>query len=290
MFSAYATLVLITTHYVCNYQDAKSPIDRGVIRSVTPKRWCNPATQSPRKWNEAVESAVLMFSDLQVLTGVAVLVCGLSQLRCGISTYHWQVMVNLAWFSSLTHLATLTSLRSHFRKRPTMAIWRVLLMGITLGLLLAALVPTGWLSDGLVTPIPAMCLFSRSSWLNACEIGLESTTESELGFIECGSNFNSAEIGLPMALVTSYITRAVRVFRSMSEFAQAWLRTMPGNLMKRCFTFVSERAEEAPSPSLKKFWNLIKAVTVLLYVLFKTGFEIIDSMLWEVCYFSVGLH
>jgi hypothetical protein len=86
---------------------------------------------------------VLNMSDLQIVTGLAILVSGFTQLPCGISVYHWQVLVYLAWFSNLTHLSCLTFLRKYLHEHPGQRRWRLAAMGILVILLIIALIPTG---------------------------------------------------------------------------------------------------------------------------------------------------
>jgi len=62
-----------------------------------------------------------MFSDPQLVTGIGILVSGYTQITCSLSTYYWQVIVYLAWFSSLTYLTTLTALRAFFCKQLMLA-------------------------------------------------------------------------------------------------------------------------------------------------------------------------
>lgn len=82
-------------------------------------------------------------SDIQIITGISIIVSGAAQLKCGISTYQWQVLVYLAWFSSLTHLSCLTLLRNYLHQRPAERIWRLICMFVLLVLLSLALLPTG---------------------------------------------------------------------------------------------------------------------------------------------------
>jgi hypothetical protein len=82
-------------------------------------------------------------SDLQILTGTSILISGYVQLRCGIQAFHWQVIVLLAWFSSITHLSCLTFLRNHLYNRPAERVWRLVAMGLMMVMLLVAIVPTG---------------------------------------------------------------------------------------------------------------------------------------------------
>ncbi|KAK9847314.1 hypothetical protein MYU51_019581 [Penicillium brevicompactum] len=68
---------------------------------------------------------ILSMSDVQIITGISIIVSGAAQLKCGISTHQWQVLVYLAWFSSLTHLSCLTLLRNCLHQRPAERIWRL---------------------------------------------------------------------------------------------------------------------------------------------------------------------
>ena len=272
MLSAYVTLILVITHYLFNYQDTQNLIDRALIRFLTPKAWKSPQGRPSKKWTQALESAVLMYSDTQVLTGIAILLCAYSQLNRGISVYHWQVTVQLAWFSSMTHLTTLTSLRAYFRERPMMAFWRVLFMGVTLLLLAIALGPTGYISisnsfeddvtmDTKVTP--AICLY---------------LDRHLFGY------FYTAPIALSLIiLLTSYVTRVVKLFTPLSDHAHKCLRIAPGNFVKDCFNRTEIGRAESSGVVEKIAWISFQSFLMLSYVLFKAIYEIGESMLWEVC-------
>jgi hypothetical protein len=85
---------------------------------------------------------MLIMSDFQLVAGLAILTSGFSQLRCGISAYHWQHVVRLAWFSSVTHLCCLTFLREQFYQRKVVVWWRVSGMVILILMLIIAMIPT----------------------------------------------------------------------------------------------------------------------------------------------------
>src|ERR1700753_3176257 len=97
-------------------------------------------------------------SDIQILTGLSILISGYLQLPRGLSCYHWQVIVYLAWFSSLTHLSCLTFLRSHLYNRPRQRAKRLGAMIIILIMIMLALIPTGsygWEHSGNWDPAPS---------------------------------------------------------------------------------------------------------------------------------------
>lgn len=85
---------------------------------------------------------ILMFADIQIFTSIAILVSGYTALQCRLSEYHWQIIVHLAWFASVTHLAALTFLRHYLINHPTEKTWRVVAMLIVLILLIVAMIPT----------------------------------------------------------------------------------------------------------------------------------------------------
>lgn len=82
-------------------------------------------------------------SDLQVVTGLAILISGFVQLRSGLSTYYWIILVHLAWFSCITHLSCLTLLRNHLYNNGMERGWRLVAMAALAILELIGLGPTG---------------------------------------------------------------------------------------------------------------------------------------------------
>lgn len=78
-------------------------------------------------------------SDTQLVTGFSILISGFVQLRQGLQSYHWLAIVDLAWFSSITHLACLTFLRSHLRNHSLERTLRVMAMASLAIMLIVAL-------------------------------------------------------------------------------------------------------------------------------------------------------
>lgn len=105
-------------------------------------------------------------SDLQILTGLSILISGFAQFPSSLQCYHLQILVNLAWFSSLTHLACLSFLRNYLYHRPGERAWRIGAMGVFIAMLIVGIVPTGsynWYHGaGIDRPFPqdyATCYF-----------------------------------------------------------------------------------------------------------------------------------
>ncbi|KAH7093139.1 hypothetical protein FB567DRAFT_609533 [Paraphoma chrysanthemicola] len=109
---------------------------------------------------------MLVISDFQLVTGLSILISGYTQLQCGISKYHWQKIVQLAWFSSITHLCCLTFLRDYFVRNTLAQFWRIPGMVVLVLMLALALSPTAlytWDYNGAVMvhdlAAPAICSF-----------------------------------------------------------------------------------------------------------------------------------
>ncbi|KAF2087990.1 hypothetical protein K490DRAFT_56555 [Saccharata proteae CBS 121410] len=87
---------------------------------------------------DAITRFVLALSDQQLVTGLAILIAALVK-RCSITTYSFTIAFALAWFSSVTHLATLVILQKYFIAHP-----------VSLGMLLNY--PPG---------VPLQCVFTQ---------------------------------------------------------------------------------------------------------------------------------
>lgn len=112
---------------------------------------------------------VVSFADLQIMTGIAILISGIRPSMCGLQVYHWQIIVHLAWFSSITHLSALSFLRHYLINRRREYYIRAFLMAILAGLLAVAVGLTGhfdWEEPNQTpTTIPshfARCVFAKN--------------------------------------------------------------------------------------------------------------------------------
>lgn len=95
-------------------------------------------------------------SDQQLVTGLSIIISGYFLLNCGMSFYDWRMITNLAWFSSVTHLATLLFLQQYMRRNRYVWYVRVLLMTALAIMLVVGIIPTG--ATAMLT-VPARCLF-----------------------------------------------------------------------------------------------------------------------------------
>ena len=110
----------------------------------------------------AVTQFILTLSDQQLVTGLAILIAGLSDPR-HLTQYEFAVVVALAWFSSTTHLTTLVALRAYMNSHGIVRDARVVGMMVILILLCFALtwVPASMSSATVPTAtLPIQCTFN----------------------------------------------------------------------------------------------------------------------------------
>ncbi|KAF9873866.1 hypothetical protein CkaCkLH20_08600 [Colletotrichum karsti] len=169
-FVVTAFLTLLTTVFclvvgrTSEDRQTLNPIDRFARRHVSEpvrnfmlRRNMNPNLQALVAYD-----LVNTLSDLQLVTGVAILIAGMKQLVDGsISTYHFMIVTDLAWFCSNTHLFSLlviTSMHDSVKRtspdrynpqnmvlaRRLARALRIFLMAVTVVLLLYALYVGGY--------------------------------------------------------------------------------------------------------------------------------------------------
>lgn len=136
--SAYFTFFVTLISYLCGL------VDDDLLSSVDQKIFYikHRATRYPTA-HAALQKAVLVLSDQQVVTGIAIMGAGFQGLRKGdISSYHFQIVVYLAWMSSSVHLSALTLLSSFLNTHKGLLVSRLCGMLVLLVLLVVDLVPT----------------------------------------------------------------------------------------------------------------------------------------------------
>lgn len=109
-----------------------------VLLRIRPETGLTPAIRKPLRI-EALQRFVLALSDQQLLAGNAMLIGALAD-SCNISQFEFTLVVAMAWFSTITHLASLSMLEMYFRTNYELAGFRILFMGVNLVLLSYGLV------------------------------------------------------------------------------------------------------------------------------------------------------
>ena len=175
--SAYLTFALVLASYLFGQVDGSllNSVDTSVFR-IRPYR--PPETRGSRptrlRISLALRQAILALSDQQIVTGIAILAAGFQGLRLGgIDSYHYQIVIYLAWMSSSVHLSALSILAPILKERPALKLWRLVGMLVLLVLLAIALIPTASNDWGLIMwkdmapgnsgcGVPAVCFWATT--------------------------------------------------------------------------------------------------------------------------------
>ncbi|KAE9366901.1 hypothetical protein N431DRAFT_487371 [Stipitochalara longipes BDJ] len=289
LFSAYCTFFILFANYVLVFDPTKHPLSSETIDHPNPidtlllgyvAKWIPQRSSSVDILEPAFEKLVVMLSDQQLITGLALLISSAIQLRSGISSYHWQMTIYLVWFSSFTHLATLTLLRKYLKDNSVLKWTRLFAMSVLIGLLIFALVPTGsriWLEEGyslgvsaINAGVPALCF---------------------LRFQVPGSHFGGEQgtsvIFSIMVLFLSYATRVVKMFSWSSKKARFYFRTSLGNPVKRLQRNLYEGMQRS---SILRWMFFIPYWAILsLVIVIRACLDSFESMIWDIVWLLFAL-
>lgn len=253
------------------------------------------------RWTEALQKAVLVFSDQQIITGIAILVAGFAGWE-HISVYHWQVVVYLAWMSSNVHLTSLTFLRGYLQKNKVLRLWRLAGMTILFGLLFTSLWPTsmyGWtmaLTNGARTvntgsgpwgsspwysmQLPARC-FWNAGFSNAESGGAEWLLDSNPGTVLDPNGVLSYII-----LVLSYLWKATMLFDAGKVALTKWIRDAPLHIFERPLRNIAVKRRAATLDVTKSHGYQF---LLSIYVLVLATSDLTESFAGSLWVVSLGL-
>ena len=276
--SAWITLLFCVIYYCINPavsftdrvgQDAPvHPVDKLCLDKLD-GLWTRIGRRPSDRLAEALEKAVLGFSDQQCITGIAILLSGYSQLslqnKNPITVYNWQIAVDLAWFSSITHLTTLTCLRHYFRQRRALSNFRIACMAVNAVILAVSIGSTGW--QLAYQGSPALCLFD-TSWFTKDNHAI----------------YNDLYTAITATfLAFSYLTRIIQLHPAKSTIRR-WFSisvTFPIAVSDRLRKLIRERVLQS-SKRLLFVHRLIYRLVLTVHCVLKAAFDLYSSMLWEV--------
>lgn len=207
------------------------------------------------------------------MTAIGILTSGYAQLLCGHSVYHWEIIIYLAWHSSLTHLTTLAFLREYFHNNAVARIWRAILMLSIAIMLSVALLPTG---DRRWVPNVSDDMKTLSAWCASKRLVRQKPSER----FQVEAVWTSEMLSSIMVLSSSYFTRLTKLSGRATAFVKLWMKTKPGNLIKFA---LNKSVQRAIKPHASGYWRLKHFVMETMYILLRVLFDVIESLLWEVC-------
>lgn len=273
--AAYITFLFVITYYLFGY--THSPYTNAIDHSCIDFVWSKIGKRPSKSWESVLRTAVLTYSDNQLVTGIGILASAFPQLYTKLPSYYWQMVVYEAWFSSHTHLATLTVLRQHLQERPAIRSWRVILMVLTVLMLAAALLPTGdryWMVDDaghFIGGVPAICHYRRMS--HPSNFTILRTPGATMFASMC-------------LLFFGYSSRILRISTSATTFWRRVVRTRPGNYLRdRLDKAHLQMAAKPPRLRSRLLCLFLETVLVLGVAVFDTY----ESMLWEILWLFMAL-
>ncbi|KAL8831441.1 MAG: hypothetical protein Q9170_005290 [Blastenia crenularia] len=277
------TLLLVVVYYLmgCVEDEYMNDVDSMVLSKLSLRGYF----KSLQKLETTLRRVVLMFSDQQVVTGIALLGSVFAQLNSGIDSYHWQIVVYLVWFSSLTHLTTLTMLRHYFLNNPAARLGRAMLMFVTVLMLGVALLPTGhrqWFIDpdyssGNTAGVPALCYFWRLG-------SQDYKKQFRFGSLTAISMLISI-----LVLAFGYLTRIVKLSDRANKASKRWLRDKPSQILRDIRDGALHRTEKQVSNAYKIHWIIGYILIEASYVWFKALSDVYGSVLWEILWLVSAL-
>lgn len=207
-------------------------------------------------------------SDQQLVTGLAILVSGYSQLHCGVSSYHWQAISTLAWFSSITHISTLRFLAKHMHRNKYVWYARLFLMAILAILLAVAMIPTGstcWYTwTGKHPESPAVCCFRRESL--------------SLAYKGSGVSMIISEI----IILGGFVIRTICLIPKR-KYPNALLNLAPGKLWRKYLLYLCGKLHTS-SKVMQAFLQPMVIISMAISIPMQCLVDFLESDIWGVSY------
>jgi len=265
LISAYMTFAAVLLAYMTGMVENEllSVVDRKLFR-IRSRIQRHPRIQV------ALRKFVLSISDQQIVTGIAIMAAGLRGLAKGtISTYHYQIVLYLAWLSSSVHLSAISLLTPYLSKYQGLRTWRLVGMLALLVMLLVGLVPTlsdnwGTVSDPSgegVRPtgwgVPAACFWGKT-------YGNGVNNDAPLGYA---------------ILVVSYVWKVGELFVSPQRLYHVVVHIPVRVIMEKPLCFIARRYARKQR---KRYLILFRLYLMLCLPLFATLETIISfsAALW----------
>lgn len=231
--------------------------------------------------------------DLQILSGMCILVSGYILLPCGLSAFHWSALVSLAWFASNTHLSGLMALRQYLNCYRWEWYTRIVLVLAFLILLLAAIIPTlffhwqvrsdlWWYESTMYPSSPAICFYNAKLLVpNSLVTPFYGTEHPHLTSVVFQQGIYSM-----LLLTYGFVTRFCRLSKPATKFLATRLKRPLKVLSQRCLARlqnVSRGRGHNAKLDTRLAWEYFVVLPVLAGVfLVRIHVDLFGSMVFEV--------
>ena len=229
--------------------------------------------------------------------GISLIIGGVSQLKGGLDSYHWETVANLAWSSAFTHMPTITVLRRDHRLTKKIKRLRVFAMGLLVMMLICVTYSVGWFTRTIQTipysddpplyslppSFPAWCLYHS----RLPQVHLQNNDSFYPYDSMFYVSYNWVYVASASAiLIFTYLTRILLLFSwSVPEMIHAMacllrLNKLPSILIR--LGFPTLKGIE-PTLEIMNKKSVMYRLLRSLYTLMLSAKHMYTSTLWEVC-------
>ncbi|KAF4421037.1 hypothetical protein CGGC5_v016139 [Colletotrichum fructicola Nara gc5] len=306
MGTAYLVLLLVIGNYFLAYDPTDCPFQSGNSKNENINRelWRpNPIDERFLRWvrkgplvftddtcarlRMAFDESIIMLCDVQVVTGLGILISGFVLLRCGLDAIHWQIAVFLAWFSTVTHLSGLEVLRTHLNTYVWSKHLRFSLMSLLLILLLVGIVPTGFFSlRNRNFSSPAVCYFDLKYGFWRFKETLSQSDFPEMQLERTPAY--QAMVYSMVLLVLGFGTRSMKLLHPLSRTFKLNVRQPTSRRVRRLLTDFANTPASSERGKLLKIELIFKPALAGFFMVRLTS-DFFSSSLFEVYWLCVIL-
>ncbi|KAF6795860.1 hypothetical protein CSOJ01_13357 [Colletotrichum sojae] len=283
MGTAYLVLLLVLANFLVAYNPVRDPFHfrrpQGVV--IDEKQWWRPnpidlklvrfirrfrllsfTEETSARLQVAFDETIISLCDIQLVTGLGILISCYILLQCGLDAYHWQIAMYLGWFSAVTHLSGLTVLRRYLNTYVWTKYVRYSSMLSLLVLLLVGLVPT-------------VCFFRQGY-----EYWNLRGNEKWLPDLEMTGQWQ-AMIFSVVQLVFGFGIRSVKLFQPLSRTIRTGIRRPLSDRLKRLLLKLSRSKSPNEHREILKT-KLILNPALAVFVACRITADMFSSTLFEV--------
>lgn len=244
---------------------------------------------------------------MQMFTGGGILISGFLTLRDNVSAYHWHIIVYLAWFSTTSHLAGLTTIRSHLHSFPRQKHLRLITILVIFMMLLTAMVPTQFFAwdlgmDKSLSGSATLCFFDFELAMRMRSKATDIVCEHEPSDSPCKYHVGHETTRGKQNMVTSIfllllglLIRAMKMLSPLSGFLMRRLRRKSSESSRRFLfwlrprRFISVQASNKRPTFLEDVYAYFFFLPVLaVFYSIRLWLDLLSSMLTEVRAYTVA--
>ncbi|KAF2219885.1 hypothetical protein BDZ85DRAFT_267764 [Elsinoe ampelina] len=243
--------------------------------------------------------AVLVLSDQQLVTGVAILVAAFANLE-DVSVFHYTFAVQLAWLSSNVHLSTMLFLRGYLRAHPRYLWFRISGMVVLFLMLMVALIPTHMSALSLMNEdvsrfrdmrpangIPAGCLWKvLGNWTPPQEQLGQFRSPAQRYFPKGNIPVDGQAVLSTIILFFTFVWRLMSMFDISRDRFQHMFRDRPSLFLDRKI----QRYMGSAGSLVRRFlrWSL-RVTLIILYLIHTLLWDALDSYAGSIWLITINL-